>query len=42
MVSVLFFFFLRGFRLADFTLWTLIGSRPNDTLFVVSDTVLSA
>ena len=25
---------------ADFALWTLIGSRPNNTLFVVSRTIL--
>ena len=25
---------------ADFALWTLIGSRPDDTFFVVSRTVL--
>ena len=30
----------RFFGVADFALWTLIGSRPRDTFFVVSRTVL--
>ena len=38
-VILLFLLFCRFFGLADFALWTLIGSRPDDTLFVVSRTV---
>ena len=29
-------FFGRFFGVADFALWTLIGSRPDNTFFVVS------
>ena len=35
----LFFLFCRFFGVADCVLWTQIGSRPDDTFFVVSRTV---
>ena len=34
------FFLGGGGPFADFALWTLIGSRPDDTFFFVSRTVL--
>ena len=36
------FCFLSFFPFADFALWTLIGSRPYDSFFVVSHTVLES
>ena len=38
--NAFFFHRRRFFGVADFALWTLIGSRPDDTFFVVSRTVL--
>ena len=34
-VVVVFFFVFLGGGFADFALWTLIGSRPDDTFFAV-------
>ena len=40
LVCLLFCVFFFVFSFTDFSFWTLIGSRPDDTFFVVSRTVL--